>query len=114
MELEGGGHESCTPTGGRWNMATRADVHAGKQMDGQMDRWVSDGQNVDVVWWCWFPGRAFLNEFSQWITSCVAVQGAKGGSAWCYRMSPGKIMKIIVNLTIFVPMYVLTLLPLID
>ena len=39
MELEGGGHESCTPTGGRWNMATRADVHAGKcrSVDGQAE-----------------------------------------------------------------------------
>ena len=95
-------------------MATRANVRAGKQMDRQMDGQVSDGRNADVVWWCWFPGRVFLNEFLQWITSCVVVQGAKGGSAWCYRTSLGKIMKIIVNLTIFVPIYVLTLLPLID
>ena len=58
-------------------MATRASVLCWEvQKYGQMDRQVSDGQNADVVWWCWFPGRAFLSEFLQWLPSCMVIQGA--------------------------------------
>src|SRR5260221_902289 len=54
---------------------------------GWMDGWVSDGQNADVVWWCWFPGRAFLNEFSQWLPLCMVIQC---GSVWYIEQVRGK------------------------
>ena len=59
MELEGGGHESCTPTGGRQDMATRANVHAGKCRS--MDGW-TDGYQMDrMQMWC---GVGFQEECS--------------------------------------------------